>query len=63
MNDEDVLCVIRWRIDDVAVAFEKIHGRKPTKDELDTCLENLNTKLLEEVCIERGWDIINLACE
>jgi len=62
LKDEGVICAIRWKVEDVEVAFENIHGRKPSEDELNTCLHNLNTKLLVDVSIERGWDIINLAC-
>lgn len=57
------LCVITWTVEDVKNTFNCIHGRLPNKEELESCLEKLDVKTLEEVCIERGWSVIQEACE
>jgi hypothetical protein len=53
-----ILCTITWSDRDVAEAFREKHGREPTEQELGECLERLDDGMLEEVCIERGWSVV-----
>jgi cysteinyl-tRNA synthetase len=52
---------IKWTVGDVKTAFVNEYGRLPSEGELKDCVENVAVKTLEEVSIERGWDIINEA--
>lgn len=61
MNDDEVLCTIKWLVADVKSAFREEHDREPTEEELEECVSNVNVKTLEEVSIERGWSIIKEA--
>lgn len=58
MKDDEVICTIKWTVADVRSAFVNEHGRQPTDDELQECVDNLDVSVLEEVSIERGWSII-----
>ena len=58
MKADDVICTVIWTVADVAKAYKEQHGREPTEKELDECLRKLNADALEDVCIERGWQVI-----
>ena len=61
MNNNEVICEIKWTVEDVKVAFEDKYGRLPSDGELKDCVENVAIKALKDVSIERGWDFINEA--
>lgn len=61
MNDDDILCTIKWTVADVRTAFKNKYGREPSKGELQDCVDNLDTSALEEVSIERGWSVVDEA--
>ena len=61
MNDDEVLCEIKWTVTDVKAAFRKKHKREPTERELSLCVWALDTKTLEERSIEIGWTIVDEA--
>ena len=58
MKDDDAICTVIWTVADVAKAYKEQYGREPTEKELDECLRKLNADALEDVCIERGWQVI-----
>ena len=59
MNDNDVLLTINWRVADVRTAFINKYGRQPSNRELKDCVENLDLGALEDMSIERGWEVID----
>lgn len=59
MNDDEVLCEIKWTVSDVKKAFVTKYGRNPTDEELKLCIDNIDFKNLEDRSIEFGWDFIN----
>ena len=59
MNEDEVICEIKWTVGDVKTAFVNKYGRLPSEGELNDCVENVAVKTLEEASIERGWDFIN----
>lgn len=61
MNDNDIICEIKWTVEDVRAAFRKKYGREPTDGQLKDCVENVDTKTLEERSIETGWTLIDEA--
>ena len=61
MNEDEVICEIKWTVGDVKTAFVNKYGRLPSKGELNDCVENVAVNTLEEVSIERGWNIIDEA--
>lgn len=61
MNDNEVICEIKWTVADVHNAFVNKYGRQPTDGELSDCVQNLDCKALEEWSIERGWNFIEEA--
>ena len=60
-DDNDTICEIRWTVEDVRAAFRNKYGREPTKGQLKDCVENVDTKTLEERSIEIGWTLIDEA--
>lgn len=63
MNDDEVLCEIKWTVADVKSAFREEYDREPTEKELEECVSCVDTKALEEWSIERGWTFITDAIE
>jgi hypothetical protein len=61
MNDDEVLCEIKWTVADVRTAFKNKYGREPTDGQLQECVENVDTELLEDRSIEFGWSFIDEA--
>ena len=61
MNDDEVLCEIKWTVADVRTAFRNKYGREPTDGQLKDCVENVDTDTLEERSIETGWTLIDEA--
>lgn len=61
MKDDDVLCEIKWTVADVRAAFRNKYGREPSDGQLQDCIENVDTKTLEERSIETGWTLIDEA--
>lgn len=59
MNEDEVICEIKWTVGDVETAFVNKYGRLPSEGELNDCVENVAVNTLEEASIERGWDFIN----
>ena len=59
MNDDVVLCEIKWTVSDVKKAFVNKYGRNPTDEELKLCIDSIDFKNLEDRSIEFGWDFIN----
>lgn len=58
MNNDTVICTIRWTVGDVRSAFKQEHGREPTKEELKNCVDNVDTNGLVNYSIENGWSFI-----
>lgn len=58
MKDDEVLCTIKWTVADVRSAFVNEHGRQPTDDELQECIDYIDIGGLESISVERGWDFI-----
>ena len=61
MKDDEVLCTVKWVVDDVKVSFERCFGRYPTEDELADCLSKIDWGRVQDVMIETGWDVIDTA--
>lgn len=59
MNEDEVICEIKWTVADIKAAFEKQYGHEPTEEQLEECVNNLNTRRLQEYSISCGWDFIN----
>lgn len=59
MNDNEVICEIKWTVADVRMAYERKCGHKATDDEIKELVNNINWKRVEEVGIENGWEIID----
>lgn len=59
MNDNEVICEIKWTVADVKTAFVNKYGRLPSEGELKDCVENVPVRNLEERSIEFGWDFID----
>lgn len=60
-GDDEVIAVIKWTVADVRKAFVDKYGRQPSKGQLRDCVENVETKRLEEAAITQGWEYINEA--
>jgi hypothetical protein len=58
MKDDEVLSEIKWTVADVKAAFKNRYGREPSDGQLQDCIENLDTKSLEDRSIEFGWSFI-----
>lgn len=58
MNLSDVVVEIKWTVEDVCDAFFRKYGRLPTVGQLKDCVENVKGSALEDVSIERGWEVI-----
>lgn len=58
MQMSDVICEIKWTVEDVCRAFIRKYGRYPTEGQLIDCVENVRGSALEDVSIERGWEVI-----
>lgn len=61
MNDNEVICEIKWTVADVRLAYERKYGHNASDEEIRETLARLNVKRLQEVGIEYGWEIINEA--
>ena len=61
MNENEVLVEIKWTVADVKQAFINKYGREPSKGELQDCVENVETDLLQDRSIEFGWSFIDEA--
>ena len=61
MNEDDVICEIKWTVADVKTAFLIKHGCEPTEEQLQNCVNNVNEKALKDFSISYGWDFINEA--
>ena len=61
MNEDDVICEIKWTVADVKTAFINKYGHEPTEGQLQDCVENVNEKALKDFSISYGWDFINEA--
>ena len=59
MDMDKVIAKVEWTVQDVADAFSDKYGRKPANNELDILLQNLNTKGMEELATEYGWEKVN----
>lgn len=59
MEENKVLCEIKWTVKDVITSFENTYKRKPTEAELEECIDNISWKLVEETGISNGWTVIN----
>lgn len=55
----EVICEIKWTVDDVRLAYERKYGHNATDEEIRELLDRLDVKRLKEVGIEYGWEIIN----
>lgn len=53
-----VIATITWTLEDLQKAFIEEYDREPTSQELDSFLDELNTKSIEERGIEEGWAVI-----
>ena len=58
MNDDEVICEIKWTVEDVRTAFVNKYGRQPSEGELNDCVENVDVKYLRDTSIEHGWTFI-----
>lgn len=61
MDENKVLCEIKWTVKDVITSFVNNSGRKPTEEELEECIDNISWKLVEETGISNGWTVIGTA--
>lgn len=61
MNDDEVLCEIKWTVADVKKAFRDEYNREPTQEELETCIDEISWELIEDSSISSGWTVINTA--
>lgn len=56
----NTLCSITWTPEDVKLALYNKLGREATEDELEEALYKIDVDRLEEACIEKGWEIIEM---
>lgn len=61
MNDDEVLCTIKWTVADVRKAFEETYKRKPDDNELQEAIDSISWETIEDSSIESGWGYINTA--
>lgn len=59
MNDNEVICKIKWTVADVRMAYERKYGHNATDDEIKELVNHIDWKRVEEVGIENGWEIID----
>lgn len=60
MNDNEVICEIKWTVADVRMAYERKYGHRATDDDIEFLVNHINWKRVEEVGLENGWEIINV---
>ena len=58
MKDNDILCEIKWTVADLRTAYVNHFGHNPTDEEVEELSKRLDVKTLEDISIERGWEII-----
>jgi len=61
MNNDEVLCTIKWTVADVRKAFEETYKRQPDDNELQEAIDSISWGLIEDSSIENGWTCINTA--
>jgi hypothetical protein len=61
MNDDEVLCTIKWTVADVRKAFEETYKRQPDDNELQEAIDSISWETVEDSSIENGWVHINTA--
>lgn len=61
MDENKILCEIKWTVKDVITSFKSQAGREPTESELEDCINTISWKLVEETGIANGWTIVNTA--
>lgn len=61
MNDNEVICEIKWTVADVRRAFATRYRRQPTEAELSDCLMKVDSQALEDWSNENGWRFIEEA--
>ena len=61
MNNNEVICEIKWTVADVRKTFINKYGRQPTDGELSGCVQNVDCKTLEDRSTEYGWSFIKEA--
>ena len=61
MNDDEVLCTIKWTVADVKKSLTEELNREPTEEEIQECIDEISWNLIEEQSISTGWTIINTA--
>ncbi len=61
MNDDEVLCTIKWTVADVKKSLTEEFNREPTEEEIQECIDEIDWDLIEEQSISTGWTIINTA--
>jgi hypothetical protein len=59
MNDNKVICEIKWTVADLRIAYERKYGRNASDDDIEFLVNHINWKRVEEVGIENGWEIID----
>ena len=60
MNENDVICNIKWTVADVKQGFVNTYFREPSEEELKACIKKADT--LHGFLIEQGWDFIEQVC-
>ena len=58
MELSDVVCEIKWTVEDIREAFVRKYGRYPTEGQLRDCVANVRDSALEDRSIECGWEVI-----
>ena len=58
MGKDEILCEIKWTAEDVKAAFERKFGYEPTDEKLYELINGIDWDRIQEVGIEKGWDII-----
>ena len=63
MDDNEVICEIKWTVADLRTAYKNRYGHNATDEKIFEILGRLDIKRLQEVGIEYGWEIINEAID
>lgn len=59
MNDNQVVCEIRWCVSDVRSALE-IAGYEPSDENVQKALDNRLERTMEEMSVQYGWEFLNV---